>query len=125
MLVLAEHEAAADGVVGTFENALALVVDGGEEHPVGVEWQALAAVQDDVGVGVEGDLTAPGQGQPAGLTDPGHQRLGGHRVHGLRMLTAQPEHDRLTLPWPCPVAPSEPNNPPESAHRIPWRPVTR
>jgi len=95
VLILTEDEPTADRVVGAFEDALALVVVGGEEHRVGVERQALAPVQDDVGVGVEGDLAAPGQGKPAGLPDPGDQRLGGHRVHRLRVLAGEPEHERL------------------------------
>src|SRR5262249_11656543 len=106
----AEDKAAADGVVGAFEKALAPAVQGGEEHRVGVEREPLAAVQHDVGVGVEGDLAPPWQRDPAGLADLGHQRL--RRPRGPPVAGAspgRPSQPRWPRPWPCPGAPSEPN----------------
>ena len=110
VLILAEDETTADRVVGAFENALALVVIGGEEHRVGVERQALAPVQDDVGIGVEGDLAAAGQGsRPASRTPAtSGSAATGSTVSGCSPVS--PSTSAFTLPWPCPVAPSEPNS---------------
>jgi hypothetical protein len=120
-LVLAEHEPAADRVVGAGGDLAVGLVDGGEPHRVGVEGQPPAAVQHDVLGRVEVDLTAGGEAELAGLGDAGDHGLGGRRVHRLRRLSRQSQHDGLHAAVPCPVAPSEPN----SSALIPaTRPVT-
>jgi hypothetical protein len=70
-LVLAEHEPAADRVVGPGGDLAAVGVGGGEAHRVGVEGQPLAAVEDDVLTRVEGDLPPGRQAEHAGLGDAG------------------------------------------------------
>ena len=109
-LVLAEHEAAADRVVGPADQLGAVVTVGSKPHAVGVKVQPLAPVQDHIVVGRERDGRAAEEAEAAGLADRGHRGLGRRRVNRLRLLAGQAEDDRLTLPCPCPVAPSEPNS---------------
>jgi hypothetical protein len=108
-LVLVEHEAATHGVVLATLQLGSLGVDRPERHPVAVEVEALAAVQDDVVVDGEGDRVLAGQRQLAGMADSTRRSA----VLGSTSSGRSPSRPRttaLTLPCPCPVAPSEPNS---------------
>ncbi len=92
---LVDHEAAADGVVGLLQEHLAGRVVRPQRHAVGVVREGLAAVQDQIGVGVEGDLVAAEHVDPLGGADPVDVQVGLVDVDGARRVVLQAEQDGL------------------------------
>ena len=77
-------------------------VKGSEGHPVGVERQAPPPVHHQILVQVKVDLMHAEHGQALGglhLRGPGIDRIG---VDRLRVLTHEPEQDRLVAAVPMP-----------------------
>ena len=70
-------------------------VQRGEAHGVGVEFQPLAPVQDDVLVHVERHGHAPEQRQRARAPDARDERFGSRRVDRFWLLARQAEYDGL------------------------------
>ena len=108
VLVVGEHEAAADRVVRLLRDHRALGVDGGEPQRVGVAGVDDAGEQRD-GVVVEGDgVPAREQHLAVGADLP---RCGRTACSGSTVSGRWPSSPRTTasgVPWPMPVAPSEP-----------------
>ncbi len=93
--VLVDDEAAADRVVRLLQEQGALVVVREDRHAVGVVRQRFAAVEDQLLVGVEGDLVHAEEVEPAGgadRLDPVVRRLD---VDGTGGLALQAEQDGL------------------------------
>ena len=91
--LVADDEAAADGVELLDEDLIASCVKDGEEHPVGVERQQFVGFEDDVAVGYELDRSFATEIQFARLDDPVVERVLAVRVDGLRLLALEaPDH---------------------------------
>ncbi len=100
--VLVEDEAAAHGVVLAPVQLGPVGVHRPEDHPVAVEVQPLAAVQDDVVVHGERDRVLAGQRQLARAADGLDARIGRARVDELGPFALQPQDDGLDAAVPVP-----------------------
>ena len=109
--VLADDEAAADGVVRVLRHGPPVGVERRERHAVGVQRQRLAAVQHEVLVLDEVDLVLAEQREP--LASRGSRR-GAPRPPAGRTARAARPSGRGGRPCRCrargPVAPSEPKS---------------
>ncbi|OIQ83301.1 hypothetical protein GALL_348880 [mine drainage metagenome] len=88
-----EDEAAADRVVDALEQQLAGVVPRLQLHAVGVSGQRFAALQQQVGRGVERDVVFAEQLQPP--SQRGEPRVDGVDVDAFGLLAEQAEQHRL------------------------------
>jgi len=95
MVRLSRHETAADRVVVARGDHLALRIERGEAHAIGVVGQLLALVHDQVALLVEADLVLPEQADAPVAADA-FQRLGDDvRVDAVRQLAFQAHQQRL------------------------------
>ena len=108
--LVADDEAAAHRVVDAVLDLAARGVEGGEAHAVGVERQRLAAMHHQVGGLVEARSRACRPAAAArcwrGWPRARRARCSMSTVSGS--WPARPSSTALSLPWPLPVAPSEP-----------------
>ena len=98
--VLADDEAAADGVVRVLGERPAVGVESRERHAVRVHRKGLAPVQGEVLVLVEVDLVLAEQREPLRRADLGEASLDLARVAQLGPLTREAEQDGLVAPVP-------------------------
>ena len=121
---VADDEAAADRVVACGWQQLGAVgVEGGEAHAVGVEGQRLAAVEHEVARSRRRrSVRPPSSVQPACSSRMRRQqRRDRVDVDRVRLVPSRPSSTALSLPWPLPVAPSEPYSSRARAPRAPAR----
>ena len=108
--LVADDEAAADRVVDAARQLAAVGVERREAHAVGVERQRLAAVEEQVVASRRRRSRACpsscSRPRRADALEPRGDRVRRRRSSGSS--PSSPSSTALSLPWPLPVAPSEP-----------------
>ena len=102
-----DHESATHRVVLAATELQAGGVEGAEDQAVGVEGQRPAD-EGQLRPAVERDRVLAEQAQFATLADRRQARRDAVGIHRFGCSPSSPSSTALSLPWPLPVAPSEP-----------------
>jgi hypothetical protein len=70
-------------------------IAGRELDAVGMQRQGFAAIEDEVGLLVEGDVAAGEQVHAAGFANASQQRGHGFHIHGIRLMPGQAQQHGL------------------------------